>query len=236
MQLRRHQKQYNIGTLGYMAPEQSLGKANLSTDLYGLGATLLFLLTRKSPSQCYRYSIKVSSLNRIRGGLRLVHFIEKTLELKIKNRFESASAALVALNSTYNLKTFSVPIKFNSKDTSMSLIQTLEELITENLAIGLRTLASRVAFIPFVLFSCPPHALLILFRIAFGMIFLFLEIRNLGFAADLVWVEKIFWFFYFNPIFRYFRLFLLILLIFWAVWEIHDFLKIVRAEEINKNS
>ncbi|MDI9640857.1 hypothetical protein QM565_34765 [Geitlerinema splendidum] len=95
-----------IGTLGYMAPEQSLGKANLSTDLYGLGATLLFLLTRKSPSQCYRYSIKVSSLNRIRGGLRLVHFIEKTLELKIKNRFESASAALLDLNSMYNLKTF----------------------------------------------------------------------------------------------------------------------------------
>ena len=34
-----------VGTYGYMAPEQFYGQAVLSTDLYGLGATLIYLLT-----------------------------------------------------------------------------------------------------------------------------------------------------------------------------------------------
>ncbi len=38
-----------VGTYGYMAPEQFRGQAVPATDLYGLGATLLFLLTHRSP-------------------------------------------------------------------------------------------------------------------------------------------------------------------------------------------
>ena len=34
-----------IGTYGYMAPEQFRGQATAASDLYGLGGTLLFLLT-----------------------------------------------------------------------------------------------------------------------------------------------------------------------------------------------
>jgi serine/threonine protein kinase len=39
-----------VGTYGYMAPEQFRGQAVPATDLYGLGATLLFLLTHQSPA------------------------------------------------------------------------------------------------------------------------------------------------------------------------------------------
>jgi len=39
-----------VGTFGYMAPEQFRGQADLTTDLYGLGATLLYLLTRDDPA------------------------------------------------------------------------------------------------------------------------------------------------------------------------------------------
>ncbi len=40
-----------FGTYGYMAPEQYRGKASVSSDLYGLGATLLSLSTGKAPEE-----------------------------------------------------------------------------------------------------------------------------------------------------------------------------------------
>jgi len=39
-----------VGTYGYMAPEQFRGMAEPKSDLYGLGATLLYLLSGKQSS------------------------------------------------------------------------------------------------------------------------------------------------------------------------------------------
>ncbi|MEO0868905.1 MAG: protein kinase, partial [Cyanobacteria bacterium J06642_11] len=40
-----------VGTFGYMAPEQFRGQAYPTTDLYGLGTTLLALLTHQNPGE-----------------------------------------------------------------------------------------------------------------------------------------------------------------------------------------
>jgi len=45
-----------VGTYGYMAPEQFRGQAVLATDLYALGATLIFLLTEYLDSQALHQS------------------------------------------------------------------------------------------------------------------------------------------------------------------------------------
>ena len=39
-----------IGTFGYAAPEQMMGGVTASSDLYSVGATLLFILSGCSPS------------------------------------------------------------------------------------------------------------------------------------------------------------------------------------------
>ena len=39
-----------VGTIGYMPPEQFMGQAVPASDLYGLGATLLYVLTGQEPS------------------------------------------------------------------------------------------------------------------------------------------------------------------------------------------
>jgi serine/threonine-protein kinase len=44
-----------IGVEGYSAPEQYRGKPCPQSDIYGVGATIIFLITGKAPMQYYRY-------------------------------------------------------------------------------------------------------------------------------------------------------------------------------------
>ncbi|MEQ8960920.1 MAG: serine/threonine-protein kinase, partial [Coleofasciculus sp. C2-GNP5-27] len=48
-----------VGTYGYMAPEQFRGQAVPATDLYGLGATVVFLLTHRCPSDLPTERLKI---------------------------------------------------------------------------------------------------------------------------------------------------------------------------------
>ncbi len=52
-----------VGTYGYMAPEQFRGKALPATDLYSLGATLLYLLTHRSPAELPQDTLKLDFRN-----------------------------------------------------------------------------------------------------------------------------------------------------------------------------
>lgn len=86
-----------VGTYGYMAPEQFRGQAVAATDLYGLGATLLFLLTHRSPTDFLLEDLKL----KIRGQLPVSEdfglWLEKLLEPDADDRFASAEAAMTAL-------------------------------------------------------------------------------------------------------------------------------------------
>ena len=86
-----------VGTYGYMAPEQFRGKAVLSTDLYGLGTTLLFLLTQKFPSDLPRHKLKVKFRDRVSISPEFADWLEKIIEPAIEDRFQSAKDALSAL-------------------------------------------------------------------------------------------------------------------------------------------
>lgn len=44
-----------IGVEGYSAPEQYRGKPCPQSDIYGIGTTIIFLLTGEAPMQYYRY-------------------------------------------------------------------------------------------------------------------------------------------------------------------------------------
>ncbi|MEG4021667.1 serine/threonine-protein kinase [Microcoleus sp. S13C4] len=86
-----------VGTYGYMAPEQFRGKAVLSTDLYGLGTTLLFLLTQKFPSDLPRHKLKVQFRDRVSISPEFADWLEKIIEPASEDRFDSAKDALSAL-------------------------------------------------------------------------------------------------------------------------------------------
>jgi ankyrin repeat protein len=90
-----------VGTYGYMAPEQFKGKAKPATDLYGLGATILYLLTHRSPNELPQDTLTIdfrSSVN-ISEGFAL--WLEKILQPDLEERFSSAKEALEKLNNRF---------------------------------------------------------------------------------------------------------------------------------------
>jgi ankyrin repeat protein len=86
-----------VGTFGYMAPEQFQGQALPATDLYGLGATLLFLLTHRSPADLPTDRLKISFRKRVQISEQFADWLEKMLEPDAEDRFVSAKVALEAL-------------------------------------------------------------------------------------------------------------------------------------------
>ena len=86
-----------VGTYGYMAPEQFRGKAVPTTDLYGLGTTLLYLLTDSSPADLPQEKLKIDFRSSVNVSPQLADWLEIMLEPMIEERFESASQALAVL-------------------------------------------------------------------------------------------------------------------------------------------
>lgn len=85
------------GTYGYMAPEQFRGKTVLGTDLYGLGATLIFLLTRTSPTELPHHKLKIDFRSHVRIENRFCNWIDRLIEPVTEDRFLCAEEALAVL-------------------------------------------------------------------------------------------------------------------------------------------
>lgn len=89
-----------VGTYGYMAPEQFRGKAYPATDLYGLAATLLFLLTHESPADLPQRRLKIDFRSRLQLSPAFADWLDSMLEPAVEDRFPSAREALAALKQS----------------------------------------------------------------------------------------------------------------------------------------
>jgi serine/threonine protein kinase len=90
-----------VGTYGYMAPEQFRGQSLPATDLYGLGATILTLLTNRSPAELSSDNLKINFRNKIKVSDGFADWLEKMLEPDAADRFPSATMALAALQKPF---------------------------------------------------------------------------------------------------------------------------------------
>jgi eukaryotic-like serine/threonine-protein kinase len=92
-----------VGTYGYMAPEQFRGQAYLSTDLYGLGTTLLYLLTGTDPAVLPQKKLKIDFRDLVSLPAKFSNWIDRLLEPEPTRRFETAKLALDVLNGRLSL-------------------------------------------------------------------------------------------------------------------------------------
>ncbi|MEM8828505.1 MAG: serine/threonine-protein kinase [Cyanobacteria bacterium P01_G01_bin.19] len=92
-----------VGTYGYMPPEQFGGKAVPASDLYSLGATLIYLATGKHPTDLPSKDGRILFADLVNLDSSLVGWIEKAIEPSLDRRFTSATEALKALKNPVKL-------------------------------------------------------------------------------------------------------------------------------------
>jgi len=93
-----------LGTPGYMAPEQSLGSADARSDLYGLGATMLHVLTHRHPTELPRDELRFRFQDLVGVSETFVEVLARLVEPDPGQRFQSARAALDALEGRADAK------------------------------------------------------------------------------------------------------------------------------------
>jgi serine/threonine-protein kinase len=89
-----------IGVEGYSAPEQYRGKPCTQSDIYGVGTTLIFLVTGKTPMQYYaydsnRYEFDIEKIPNLSPQLQKV--LKKTCQPNPSDRYQTAQELLIAL-------------------------------------------------------------------------------------------------------------------------------------------
>lgn len=89
-----------IGVEGYSAPEQYRGKPCPQSDIYGVGATIIFLITGKAPMQYYRYQgtkyeFDLSTIPNL--PLKLGRVIEKACRSEPRDRYRTAQELATSL-------------------------------------------------------------------------------------------------------------------------------------------
>jgi len=87
-----------VGTYGYMAPEQFGGRSVPASDLYGLGATLIYLVTGLHPTELPQQDLRIQFADRA-GQLNpnLIGWLEWMTEPSLEKRLSSAEEALRSL-------------------------------------------------------------------------------------------------------------------------------------------
>lgn len=87
-----------VGTYGYMPPEQFGGQASPASDLYSLGATLIYIATGKHPADLPQENFQIQFEPFVNLNPQLINWLKWLTDPDLKKRPRSAEQALQAFN------------------------------------------------------------------------------------------------------------------------------------------
>jgi serine/threonine protein kinase len=114
-----------VGTIGYMPPEQFQGRVVPASDLYALGATLVFLLCGQTPDMLPQTRMKLDFRSQLTLSDRFATWLETMLEPLVEDRFASAVLAFEAAIDESDRRSPVSPLRSNSATDSLSETQTI---------------------------------------------------------------------------------------------------------------
>lgn len=89
-----------VGTFGYMAPEQFQGMATTASDLYGLGMTLISMLTAMAPIDMEKKRLQVDFRRYVQVSPTFEYALDRLIAPMPEDRFASAAEALRVLDES----------------------------------------------------------------------------------------------------------------------------------------
>lgn len=113
-----------VGTYGYMPPEQFGGQTTPASDLYALGATLIYLVTGQHPDQLPQREMRILFEHHVNLSPSMVDWLKWLTEPSLERRLNSVKQALAALETP--ITRLGVPAK--SIGTGLKVAQTEQEL------------------------------------------------------------------------------------------------------------
>lgn len=80
------------GTLGYMAPEQAMGKPSFRSDVFAMGLLIYRMLTGHVPEYPFRWPPPEAARLRRKASPEMIALIRKALEVTPRRRFSDADS------------------------------------------------------------------------------------------------------------------------------------------------
>jgi hypothetical protein len=163
-----------VGTYGYMPPEQFGGRATPASDLYSLGATLIYLITGRHPTELPQKDgrIQFQQVANLEATFR--DWLEWMTEPSLNRRLTSAKEALQALQNPRIRENKVAPIVKKPPDSEVILTKTADglEILFPAKGFGFGHLAVLSLVMPLFFvwgqvlwINQPPHAILFLMGI-----------------------------------------------------------------------
>jgi len=96
--LQRTLKASGSGTVGYLAPEQALGRPMYQSDVFSMGLVIYHMFSGQLPEWPYQWPLPQQARLRGKLSLKTVAWLRKALEFRHQNRYRNA----VAMEKSFN--------------------------------------------------------------------------------------------------------------------------------------
>jgi eukaryotic-like serine/threonine-protein kinase len=129
-----------VGTYGYMPPEQFGGRAVPASDLYGLGATLIALITKQHPADLPQQDLQLEFEQFTQLSPGFTNWLKWMTHPSLERRPASVKIAKEVLEKPREINKYSLPLKQGKTVNTFSLFWT---------AIWRNTFAETIAVLSF---------------------------------------------------------------------------------------